>query len=272
LRGIHDGHSGRPYRANSTITQAVVTTQTPFLDAIVDVSAVLPSYPTVQPLPGGDFVWIGARAAWTPGGAELNAVVFDAEGDRLHANCVGDGIRHAQTTSSGHLWFGFSDEGVYGNMGWGSRPGPAPLGRTGIVRCDTDLSPQWHFETPGMPVVDDCYALNVDGEVGWAYYYSGFPIVRIEGDVVTKWPTAVGGAKALITDGSRVALIGGYRSHRDRVVIGSLETSFVETGRAMIALPDGSPVPDGARVEGRGDQLHVFIDQHWYRADLSAML
>ncbi|WP_193614497.1 hypothetical protein [Nocardioides lijunqiniae] len=271
LRGAHDGPTDLPYGASSEVTQAVITTHGARLDTRIDVSALLPSYPTVQPLPDGRVAWIGARSAWTPEGVEPNALVFDDTGGLLQEACVGDGIEHAQTTPSGRLWLGFSDEGVFGNMGWGSHSGPPPLGRSGIVRCGADLSPQWTFPTSGPPPVDACYALNVDGEIGWAYYYSGFPIVRIDGDDVTVWPTTVGGAKALVTDGTRAALVGGYRSERQRIVTGLLETTFVESGRAKIALPDGSPVPDAAQLDGRGDQLHVFVGQHWYRVDLSAM-
>lgn len=62
--------------------------------------------------------------------------------------------------------------------------------------------------TPFDAIVD-CYALNVSGEAAWACYYSSFTIVRAHGQQLEGWHNDVRGATALITDGRRLALIGG---------------------------------------------------------------
>ena len=95
---------------------------------------------------------------------------------------------------------GYFDAGVYGSLGW-NRPGPAPIGKSGIVRFDSDLSMRWefpgHIDNPWGEVVD-CMALNVVGEVAWASYYPGCPVIRIDGGRVSGWRSTVRGARALV--------------------------------------------------------------------------
>ena len=258
-----------PYGAATTPSQAVLTTHTPSLKRVTRVSGVLPSYPTLQPLPDQRLLWVGARAEWRAKDVERNALVFGDSGSLELAECVGDGINHVRTSASGQVWMGFSDEGVYGNMGWGD-PGPAPLGQTGLVRYAADLQLAWDFPEEGPAVIDDCYALNVADEEVWAYYYSDFPIVRITADgVVTSWHTYVEGADALIATGDRAALVGGYEKEHDRVVLGRLDGEFSQFAKTKIVMPDGRPLPRGAVVQGRGEHLHVFVGDTWLRADLS---
>ena len=117
-------------------------------------------------------------------------------------------------------------------------------------------------------VIDDCYALNIDGETAWTCYYSDFPVVRIVGEEVSGWQNEVDGAATLIVGGSSVALFGGYRPERDRLVLGELADGEFEprfTGR--LVLDDGSELPL-ATVVGRGSDMHVFVGTDWYRLDI----
>lgn len=270
--GLVEGDSDEPHSANSSSVEAVLTTYAPLLDCAARVSGVLPSYPALQPLPCGRFLWVGARAIWHPDSPENNALIFDADGALVLAACIGDGIEHVQTSRTGEVWLGFSDEGVYGNMGWGG-PGPTPLGHSGIARYSSALKPQWEFPEHISEVVDDCYALNVTTDDVWAYYYSDFPIVRITSDgVVTSWRTHITGAKALVTDGDCAALIGGYRKEADRVILGRLEEDFTQLAATKLVMPDNSSLPEHAFVQGRGEHLHVFVGSAWFRADLSQLV
>jgi hypothetical protein len=101
-------------------------------------------------MPGGRFLVAGARCRWRPGGPDSNAVLYDAGGQAVSAHVLGDGIAHLQATSTGHLWAGYFDEGIYGNYGWGRDGTPPPVGVAGIVRFSPALEPAWHYPaTPG---------------------------------------------------------------------------------------------------------------------------
>ena len=117
-----------------------------------------------------------------------------------------------------------------------------------------------------MGPIDDCYALNVDGDCAWACYYSDFPVVLIRGDRVTGWHNDVQGAKALAVAESRVALFGGYGPDYDRLAVTALDGDRARpAGEYRIVLPDGEELPAGAQVVGREDRLHVLIGTSWYQ-------
>ncbi|MFP3381434.1 hypothetical protein SB767_34510, partial [Bacillus sp. SIMBA_069] len=77
-------------------------------------------------------------------GADRNAVIIDDHGHEIVADTIGGGIRHLQATSTGEIWVGYSDEGVYGNYGW-NHPGPETPGCWGIARFDTSLTKVWDY-------------------------------------------------------------------------------------------------------------------------------
>ena len=84
---------------------------------VVRVEQVDLAAPTVQPVPGGGYLLVGARARWHGERAEPNAVVLDANGHHLRSFCIGDGVAHVQVSEAGAIWVGYTDEGVYGNSG-----------------------------------------------------------------------------------------------------------------------------------------------------------
>src|SRR5581483_11597441 len=101
--------------------------------------------------------------------------------------------------------------------------------------------------------VDDRYALNVDGETAWAYYYSDFPIVRIADDTVTGWHTGTAGAHALLVGPGTAVLVGGYGPDRDRLTLGYLSRDRHEPiGEWRLTLPDDQPVPPDRQLVARG--------------------
>lgn len=257
----------KPYSAGRQ-RPVPLTTQSPSVEQSISTEALNVEYATAQPLPSDEFVIVNARAQWRPNGPELNAVVVNSDGERLRAGCLGDGINHVRTSASGQIWVGYSDEGVYGNLGWGERDTAAPMGQAGIVRYLPDFTAQWEFPEGGAPVIDDCYALTLLGETAWAYYYSDFPIVHIAGEAVQTWPTQIRGAKTIVANGSAVALVGGYKDpDRDRVAIVDLDNP--EAPREFrLAMPDGAAVPRRAVIACNADHLSVFHQGHWLRADL----
>ncbi|MFD0857346.1 hypothetical protein ACFQ07_34400 [Actinomadura adrarensis] len=231
------------------------------------------AHPTVQPLPDGRVLAVGARAKWRQDGPDRNAIIYSADGTALAAETLGDGIEHVLTTSSGHVWVGYFDEGVYGNYGWGGAEDRAPVGSCGLARFSADLKAEWQFPSHvnnPWGAISDCYALNVDADTVWTCYYTDFPIVRVHDGTLTGWRTDGAAAKALITDGSRIALYGGYGADRDRLVAGQLaDDRMRSTGEYRVVLPDGRKLPGNALVIGRGADLHVLTPGDWYRLDLN---
>src|SRR5690606_2888321 len=114
-----------------------------------------------------------------------------------------------------------------------------------------------HIDNP-WGAISDCYALNVDADTAWTCYYADFPIVRGQEGALTGWHGDGIAAKALITDGSRIALYGGYGADRNRLVTGELTDDRMQsTAQYRLVLPDGRDLPRGARVIGRGPNLHA---------------
>ncbi|PSL53592.1 hypothetical protein B0I31_10839 [Saccharothrix carnea] len=268
----YDGGPGRPAFA-ATRAEHPVAARLTVRDAVVEVAGLTLAHCQVQPLPGDRFLVVGGRCRWRPEGAEHNAQVIDSAGDVVRTAVLGDGIGHLATTPTGQVWVGYFDEGVYGNFGWGG-PGPDPVGGPGLVRFDRDLRRAWAFPGDGdAPSIDDCYALNVAGETAWASYYSDFPVVRVgDGDRVAVWANEVEGAGAVVTDGTRCALVGGYGRDHHLVRIGELtgEGRFEVRHTRRLVMP-GPRSPSRWTMAGRGDVLHLISGTSHYRVDLDQL-
>jgi hypothetical protein len=247
---------------------AVVTVHGSQTQVVARIRGLSLAHPFVQLLPQGRVLVVGARCEWNPAGAERNALVYDGQGRLVIQATLGDGIAHVRTTSAGNVWVGYFDEGIFGNYGWGGVDARAPVGVSGIVCFTSELERAWEYSrgrNSSVSPIHDCYALNVDGESVWAYYYSDFPVVRIEDGAVRAWTTEVAGARALAVRSDNVSLAGGYGSERDRLVTGALQGGkLVVRTTQRIVLPDGSEVPERAVVTGHGSQLHVIHGQDWF--------
>jgi hypothetical protein len=121
--------------------------------------SVLVSY--VQPLQGGVLL-AGSRCYWRPEGPEQNALFVDWKGNVERRFTLGDGINDLRVAADGDVWASYFDEGVFGNYGWG-RPGPAPLGQSGLVRFDPRGEALFtcDAETAGTDSICDAYAMNM---------------------------------------------------------------------------------------------------------------
>ena len=86
------------------------------------------AFPSVQPLPNGEVLLVGARCHYRKGDPEQNAIVCSPEGEIVRSFVLGDGINDVQTTSDGMIWVSYFDEGVFGNYGWDK-----PMGASGLV-------------------------------------------------------------------------------------------------------------------------------------------
>jgi hypothetical protein len=244
-----------------------IVTYTPDTAAVVRVPELRLTHCTVQPLPAEQILVVASRCRWRPDSPDANAIVLNANGSVAQQAVFGDGIGHVLATESGKIWVGYFDEGVYGNYGWGGGRGPEPIGAPGIVRFAADLRPEWRY--PGndeADPIDDCYALNVVGESAWSTYYASFPVVRVADDAVRSWPGCGAAAHAMMVDGARCVLVGGYREDHDRLLAGNLDRGHFRSYR--LTLPGGRALPDNVRVIGRGTDLHVFAETIWFRLHL----
>ena len=221
-------------------------------------------FPMIQPLCTGGFVVADSRCGldlFTGQRVAINAWVYSSEGAVVGQGSLGDGISHMLVSEAGDLWVGYFDEGVFGG---------AEVASHGLARFTPELEVAWvyPFGTSFGPI-DDCYALNVGGDVAWAYYYSNFPIVRLGNDKVSGWATDLSGGHALLVEGSRALVLGGYENG-DRVVRGSLssdETFHVsETG--LLRADEEVPLSGPTRGISRGSVLHMFAGRVWLRAEM----
>ncbi len=231
------------------------------------------AFPRVQPLPAGGLLVVGARALLIDGVAEHNALIVDENGTIGATFCIGDGVQWLQVTPSGQVWVGYSDEGVYGNLGWGFSRGHTPLGSGGLVRWSLAGERLYEIERPaGLGPIDDCYAMCADGETVWACYYCDFPVVRVDQDGSTiGWLNDTTGADLIAVHERRVALIGGYdKGLFDRLVLGELGDSIVERPSTWrLVLPGGDDLPDGCWMVARGRYVHVLSSNTWFRLDIA---
>ncbi len=226
-------------------------------------STPLPAQPrrnAVQPLPGGQVLLVSARCRR----GEHNAAVYDEAGQLVRSAHLGDGIEHVLSTPTGAVWTGYFDEGVFAMSG---------VSTHGLVRFGADLSPQWLHPLPAgpeLPAVDDCSALNVHGERAWMCAYASFHLVSVEGQRARDHgQVPFSGAHALLIDGARAAMVGGYDGERHAITPLQLSSEGLRLAGPprRLVLPDGSPVP-AARYSARGAQLHVAVGACWYRLDL----
>lgn len=259
------GFASFPDPRTERLVAARVMVYHPLPERDVAISGLEIAFPMVQPLPDDRILIVGARCRWHVDGPERNAIVVDADGCLVADGTLGDGIEEVLATPSGQIWVGYFDEGVFGNLGWGG-PGPEPIGSPGIVCFAPDLVAAWRYPYDAdCGSIADAYALNVDGETAWSSYYTDFPIVRIESDVITTWRGGSAGARALIVDDGRCVLVGGYGDDRNRVLVGSLtQDGFVPERVGLLTLPDGTEL-GRCRLVARGAELHVFVENRWYK-------
>lgn len=128
-----------------------MTVHAPELLSVVSIARLGLANFTVQPLPGGSILLVGHRCHWRPEGADRNAVVYGADGGVLAEEVLGDGVGDVLADTAGHVWAGYSDEGIYGNYGWGRSDSAEPLGSHGLVRWAPDLRSRWRH--PGMALL-----------------------------------------------------------------------------------------------------------------------
>lgn len=112
-----------------------------------------------------------------------NACLFDTQGNIINKFDVGKGIQDCQVDVDNNIWISYSDEGIFGESTMGENGIVAFNSQGNIVFNDYDL----FVDKYDIPPIDDCYALNVDGNDVWLYYYSEFPLVQLKNKKLYKF-------------------------------------------------------------------------------------
>ena len=211
-------------------------------------------YPKIDRFPDGRWLVASSRAARD----DRNAKILDPDGEHQSAFNIGDGIEHLRCAPDGRIWVGYFDEGVFGDT----------VGRGGIVHFSHDGKPLWSYNDKAgnsRSIIDDCYALTLDGDALWACFYSDFPLVQIEGENETLWNNEVSWAKALAVDGSLVLLAGGFGDNADKLSLmklGQNETQCLGSCRC-------SAIENAQLLSGRSSTIHTVKDSVWTRINVS---
>jgi hypothetical protein len=172
----------------------------------------------------------------------------DASGAARSQIELGDAIESIQTTTDGRIWVSYFDEGVFGNG----------IGRQGLVCFNSsgkDLFKYADFaEQNDLPMICDCYALNVDvsGDV-WFNYYTDFPLVRLhEYKLESLWPE-------FGVLGNAFAVCGDEIIHMTKNQLSAISLTTAPSGEPLSAIPrDISGIElvatpqRGANTAGRG--------------------
>lgn len=231
----------------------------------LQLTALNASFPQVQVSPNGEILIVAARCRrFTDGSHELNARVYDTAGNLCREFLLGDGIEHVQIDKNGKIWVGYFDEGVFGNYGWGH--GNDHFGAAGLSCFDSEGRKLWDFQPPsGTDFIADCYALNVSKDGVWAYYYTGFPFVRVDDNWDVKaWNSETSGAREFAVHGKQLLLYGGYGQEKTNCKLLRLENGAAKlAGRVCLTLPPDEDL-SVATVIGRDNVLHVLAGVNWY--------
>lgn len=222
------------------------------------------SYPKLQVFPGGSILLVGSRCRNIPEGPELNAAVYNAEGDLEKSFCAGDGIEDVQISEHGDIWISYFDEGIFGNYGWNE-----PIGSFGLNCFNRSGDLTWRFTAPEkLDAIADCYAMNVHKDDVWLCYYTDFPIVRVDKNrAIHAWSNEVSGARAIAVDGNRVLLFGGYGEDKKRCIIQSLSTSGKAVNRTEYTIKAPFDISATA-VMARGADLNAIHEGTWYQLSM----
>jgi len=199
--------------------------------------------------------------SWMRGPEDYNVSVFTADGDRQSTFSIDHGYSQIHTTADDHLWVGYNDEGVYKYNSFG---------QAGAICLDLEGRPILRFldiaEQHGLPTIDDCKAINVDGnDVVWLYYYSKYPLVRLVASQFDRiWRDfPVTWARGFAVSGDRALFAGSYR-YPDLLFRIDLETRAMQKLRPVDQ--HGAAITFTGAI-GRGAHLYLRTEHGLFAID-----
>ncbi|MDQ0242951.1 hypothetical protein J2S09_000487 [Bacillus fengqiuensis] len=223
----------------------------------INFPVVSESFDLAQPL-GENWLLVRSR---TENKNEKNAFIFDIHGNLVNAFPIGDAIQDIQTTKESDIWVSYFDEGI------GDSSGLNCFNNQGIQTFDF-----YDFvkETGSVvPYIDDCYALNVTSDYTYIYYYSAFPIVKLnKNDFEIFHNIPVEGSHAFSIKNDFVLFSHDY-DHKGEVQLYSLRNNNVE--RFYTLNQEGKPLNYHYAVS-RESKLFLMNDKDIYLLNLEDIL
>lgn len=231
------------------------------------------NYHFVQPLPNDELLLVCSRSAYRAiDDFDLNAQVFSQNGMLKRSFLLGDGIADIQTTSDGRIWTSYYDEGILGNFGWQNHK---PVGLPGLILWSKFGEKLYEYEPVGsLDYIFDCYALNVpNNNEAWFYYYSEFPLVKIQNQEITNiWSTNVGGSDGFAIWENFVLFRGGYSDH-DQYALYELDENGKMQLQNRFELLDENGQKIKARLQTvRGPIFHIAQNNILYQLDVRSLI
>lgn len=198
--------------------------------------------------------------------------ILDEDGEIIRVLDLGDASEHIQTTSDGHIWVAYFDEGVFGNG----------IGQEGLICFDPNGQPIFRYgdfaEKHKLPSVADCYTLNVDEGCVWACYYTDFPLIQLKDFSVERIWNNFGATKAIAVRGTQFVRFPAY--WKPFLLSRSFETDKEDTWE--LENPEGKPLSklEGTeadivagyrrvpfQVTARGSRLYVWDEMGLYELE-----
>jgi hypothetical protein len=218
------------------------------------------TFPKVDVFPDGRILVAGPRSSWRGrDDFDLNGAIIRPETGQVTRILLGDGISSMQIDSVGRIWVGYFDEGVFGNFGWGGANGPTPIGAAGLV-CFSEAGEKiWQFPEGLSHWIADCYALNVSGSSATIFFYTDFPVCRVDsGYGLTFYKTDLAGCHSLAVSETQALFSGQYNDPPDTAYLGKFMPDRLSSIRKLrLLMPDGSP-RSGGQLIARGNSLYHF--------------
>jgi hypothetical protein len=225
------------------------------------ISSVKKSFRHIQRLKDG---WLLADSRAKDENVQ-NATIFDDYGTSIISFHLGDGIENLQVSESGDIWVGYFDEGVYGHT----------IGGSGLSCFNSKGEQVFDFSNfswgkKDIPLIDDCYALNVvSNDEIYCYYYSDFPLLNLKNmkDYRVFNKLKIQGSKAFAV--WRDHILFGPTYNNDKIYSYSLRD------KSTIAF---KPVNENGKklrdfdVVGRNSILYLIDEKDIYRTDLRLLI
>ncbi|MGG5255345.1 hypothetical protein ACQYAD_18115 [Neobacillus sp. SM06] len=191
-----------------------------------------------------------------------NALIMNNQGEIIKKFYVGEGIQDCQVDKFNNIWISYFDEGIFGD---------SIIGNNGIVAFDSQgqiLFTDYNvlIEKNNVPPIDDCYAMNVNEDEVWLYYYSEFPLVRMKNKkLLGYWPNV-----NLKENG----ISNGFAIGKDEVLFGTNNKKLVLYSLSERTMQEIIPFGEqGKKIEfisyiGRGSFLYLQTENDIYFINL----
>ncbi len=204
-----------------------------------------------------------ARRNYALGGAQ--AIRDDIQ---IASFSIGDGVEFLQCDGNGRVWVGYSDEGIANNdLNY------PEIGVRGITQFSMSGERSGGYEGSDFCY---CYALNVDRDVAWTTWDSGFALVKFAPDFrEQRWTNGLSyaGFCALAVGSEFAVLAGGFGDDANNLVLVRLKNDRLKLLRVFDArnLLGIRNLRDST-VVGRGDVLHVICDDEWVSVPVQVLV